>query len=163
MNSPEERWKALYRYWLSKHVNGQPPSRGDLDPVIEIPRLIANLMILDVGPGGYKYRVVGSEIVNRVGMDVTGRSIGSSFSNGAAIGLWRDALDGVVVDRKPRLIFSRIFDAPTAKNVVIILPLVSVGGKVEKILAGSFYNEYFMPGSRIEGIIVQEVDYRGVV
>jgi len=163
MNSPEERWKALYQYWLSKHVNGQPPSRGDLDPLIEIPRLIANLMVLDVGPEGYKYRVVGSEVVSRIGMDVTGRSIGSSFSNRAAIDIWRDALDGAVADRKPRLIFSRILDAPTAKNVVIVLPLVSTEGVTHQILAGSFYNEHFMPGSRIEGMIVREVEYSGAV
>jgi hypothetical protein len=163
MSAPEERWKALYRYWLSKHVNGQPPSRADLDPVIEVPRLIANLMILDVGPAGYKYRVVGSEVVSRIGMDVTGRSIGASFSNTTALDIWRDALDGAVADRKPRLIFSRIFDSPTAKNVVIVLPLVARAGTTEQILAGSFYNEYFMPGSRIEGMIVQEVDYRNAV
>jgi hypothetical protein len=156
MSAPEERWKALYRYWLSKHVNGQPPSRADLDPVIEVPRLIANLMILDVGPAGYKYRVVGSEVVSRIGMDVTGRSIGVSFSN-------TTALDGAVADQEPRLIFSRIFDSPTAKNIVIVLPLVSRAGITEQILAGSFYNEYFMPGSRIEGMIVQEVDYRNAV
>src|ERR1700743_949353 len=27
----EEAWKALHRYWLTKHQDGRPPSRKDLD------------------------------------------------------------------------------------------------------------------------------------
>jgi hypothetical protein len=44
----EERWKELYRWWLSKRVDGRPPSRRDVDPLPDLPRLVANLMLLAV-------------------------------------------------------------------------------------------------------------------
>ena len=31
-------WRDLYFYWLDSHRDGQPPSRADLDPPLQIPQ-----------------------------------------------------------------------------------------------------------------------------
>ena len=43
----QEAWKQLYDYWLSKHVRGRPPTRQEIDPPVEVPRLIANMMLVE--------------------------------------------------------------------------------------------------------------------
>src|SRR5580700_3238611 len=72
----ERHWKQLYRYWLSKHAVGLP-SRADIDPIIDIPHLAKNLILLDARDD-FTYRLVGSEVVERHGIDMTGRKSGSS-------------------------------------------------------------------------------------
>jgi hypothetical protein len=32
-------WRELYDYWLSRHMDGRPPSRDTLDPPIDLPHL----------------------------------------------------------------------------------------------------------------------------
>ena len=59
----KEPWRQLYRYWQSKHVEGRPPSRADIDPITEIPRLVANLMLIDSVGDDFIYRFVGTEVV----------------------------------------------------------------------------------------------------
>jgi hypothetical protein len=48
------------------------PSRSDIDP-IEIPRLLPHIMLVDVmGPGLYRYRLVGTEIATAMGVNARG-------------------------------------------------------------------------------------------
>ena len=63
------RWQDLYSYWQSKHVDGRPPSRRDIDPPTEIPPLAASLMLIEVIPDGYHYRLGGSTLRERLGAD----------------------------------------------------------------------------------------------
>jgi len=69
----EEPWNQLYRYWLGKHRDGRPPSIKDFDPVVEIPRLVSAVVLLKPVDDSYRYRLVGSEIVDRFGVGLTGR------------------------------------------------------------------------------------------
>src|SRR5580693_6483338 len=73
-----EPWQELLAYWRGKHVDGRPPARRDIDPVIDIPKLVANLMLADVLEGGYRYRLGGSAIVARHNQELTGRMAGNS-------------------------------------------------------------------------------------
>ena len=153
---PERAWKQLHNYWLSKHLDGRVPSRRDLDPIMEIPQLAKNLILLDARDS-YRYRVVGTEVAQRHGMDMTGRIAGSSGKNPTAIAEWRAAVDHVASELKPRLLVSRIGTSEIAQNVMLILPLADREGRIEMILIGSFYNEHFKPGTEIEGMRAQEV------
>jgi hypothetical protein len=153
-----EPWNQLYQYWVEKHVDGHPPSRKDIDPMIDIPKLAANLMILDIMPDGYDYRLVGSTVVDRIGHDITGKPFGTSGFDPAAISEFRAALDLVVDEVRPHQLVARIDHDPTALNNLILLPLVSAGNQVEKILVGSFYNEHFKPGTRISGLSTKEIE-----
>ena len=157
--SKKDSWEALYRYWQSKHVDGHPPARSDLDPMIEIPSLIANLMIIDIEHGGYRYRLVGSEITSRMGGELTGKPVGSSTINEAVRREWSDLLDLVCADQKPRIMVARLPPEIEANHVMLILPLVDTGGRTERILAGTFFfNRDYKPGLDADGLLVTEVD-----
>jgi hypothetical protein len=153
----ERHWKQLYQYWQSKHVDGRVPSRGDIDPIIDIPHLAKNLILLDARDK-FTYRLVGSEVVERHGLNMTGRKSGSSGKEAKAISEWMAALEYVSNELKPRLLVSRIGNDEVARNVMIILPLVDRQGRIEMVLVGSFYNEHFKPGTHVADMVAQEVD-----
>jgi hypothetical protein len=154
---PERHWKQLYQYWQSKHVDGRVPSRCDIDPIIDIPHLAKNLILLDA-KNEFTYRLVGSEVVERHGFDMTGRKSGSSGKEAKAVAEWTAALEYVSSTHKPRLLVSRIGNDEIARNVMIILPLADRQGQIEMVLVGSFYNEHFKPGTHVADMVAQEVD-----
>lgn len=70
----------LHNYWMNKRRGNGFPLRNDIDPA-EIPRLLPNLMLIDViskggaestVPGFY-FRLVGTEV--SVGLDPTGKNL----------------------------------------------------------------------------------------
>ncbi len=67
---------TLYDYWLTRRGDQVAMVRADLDP-IEMPRLLPNLILSDVGDGGraIRYRLVGTDIVTAHGSDYTGKTI----------------------------------------------------------------------------------------
>ena len=68
--------RSFAAHWLAARPPGAVmPSRDDLDPT-EMPRLLPNLIVYDVGdsPDTVLYRLVGTAIVSRWGYDPTGRS-----------------------------------------------------------------------------------------
>jgi len=155
-SSSERLWKQLHEYWLSKHVDGRVPSRADVDPIIDIPQLVKNLILIDARDS-FIYRLVGSEVVERHGMNMTGRLSGTSGQNPKAIAEWRAAVDYVATEVKPRLLVSRIGDNDIARNVMLLLPLADPDGKIEMLLVGSFYNEHFQRGAHIDDMEAREV------
>lgn len=155
--TPERHWKQLHQYWLSKHAGDRIPSRADLDPIIDIPHLAKNLILLDARDK-FVYRLVGSEVVERHGMDMTGRRSGTSGRAPKAISEWLAALDYVSREQKPRLLVSRVGNDEIARNVMLLLPLADRDGRIEMILVGSFYNEHFKRGTHIADMVAQEVE-----
>jgi hypothetical protein len=153
----EERWKELYRYWLSRHVDGKPPSRGDIDPLPDIPRLVPNLMLLEIEGADYRYRVAGTEIEARADMYLTGRLIGLPETASEMVADWRRALDLTRDDQRPRLYFTRLPDNIIAKYVTLIVPLVDRQGRTEMILVGTFFDQYVTPGTRTLGMEPVEI------
>jgi hypothetical protein len=153
----ERHWKQLYQYWQSKHGDGHVPSRCDIDPIIDIPHLAKNLMLLDARDK-FTYRLVGSEVVERHGFNMTGRKSGSSGKEAKAVSEWMAALNYVSSELKPRLLVSRIGNNEVARNVMILLPLADRQGRIEMVLVGSFYNEHFKPGTHVADMVTQEVD-----
>ena len=152
----ERHWKQLHQYWLSKHVDGRVPSRADIDPIVEIPRLVKNLILLDARDK-FTYRLVGSEVVERHGMDMTGRLSGTSGENPKVVAEWQAAVEHVARALKPRLLVSRIGEDDIAQNVMILLPLADRDGRIEMLMVGSFYNEHFRRGAHIQDMEAREV------
>lgn len=149
-----EPWEQLFQYWLSKNIDGRPPGRADLDPMIEIPHLAAHLMILDILPDGYRYRLAGSDLGNRLGEELTGRRVGRAT---AAESKWFDLLDTVNHEQKPLIVTTEMPLPSGGKRLGIVLPLVDRSGKTEQILAGIFFGNDFRPGMRIGTLAVQEL------
>jgi hypothetical protein len=148
---PDDSWKKLYRYWLAKHDDGRPASPHDIDPVREIPQLVANLTLVDIVADGYSYRLLGSTVVDRMGVEMTGWPFGTSGHEPMAIRELRITRDSVSAQLKPYQLDAQIDNQSTAQNNLLIVPLVSAGNQIEMILFSSFYNEYFRAGTRIAG------------
>ena len=152
-----EPWRELYRYWLSKSVDGRPPARGDLDPVTEIPHLVAHLMILEVMPDGYEYRLVGTEIVALTGIDLTNKRAGTAQRFAAVFDPWLAALDYVRTNCAPRLLFSRLGTEIPSTNTVLLLPLHPAEGEKMKILGALFRQGTFDPDLSVENLSIREI------
>jgi hypothetical protein len=60
-------------YWRAKRGNRCMPSRRDIDPV-EVPALLPNLQLIElVDRGRWRYRLIGTALVEAFGRDYTGR------------------------------------------------------------------------------------------
>lgn len=76
-----ERLRQLVQYWSLKRGGQRMPSRADIDPV-DIPRLLPYLRLVDVlrePEIRFRYRLIGTAIVERMGIDITGRYIDESL------------------------------------------------------------------------------------
>jgi hypothetical protein len=149
-------WEKLYRYWVSKCSDGRPPSRPDIDPLVEIPELVANILLLDILPDGYRFRLVGSANTLRWGLEPTGRRVDEPFNVTV-----RDYLvpmyDLVAKDLRPRIIVARMTEGSHAKYLLIMMPLIDAEGKAEYLFGGSFYEGDFKEGKEIAELTVHEV------
>ena len=132
-------WSTLYRYWLSKHVDGRPPSRKDIDPLIEIPSLIANLMLIAIEPAGYRNQLIGTAIVNRVGHDDTGRLIDRALFGPTSLPAWLALMDKVTRTQRPQRVKVRIAPSEKERMLTLMLPLVGRDGQTEGIFSGCFF------------------------
>lgn len=154
--APDRLWRQLHTYWLSKHVNGQVPSRADIDPIVDIPHLVKNLILIDAR-NNFTYRLVGSEVVERHGMDMTGRVSGTSGQSPKAVAEWQAAVDYVARELKPRLLVSRVGADAIARNLMLLLPLADRQGRIEMLLVGSFYNAHFLRGAYVNDMVAHEI------
>ncbi len=66
--------RELYAYWRLKAANRKLPARADIDPC-EIPTLLPYLCLIDVvgNPAAFRYRLIGTKVVDLRGNDITGR------------------------------------------------------------------------------------------
>lgn len=75
--------RQLLAYWCGKAPPNGLPSRADIDPV-DIPQLLPRLALIDVlrEPAGlhFRYRLAGTEIVERAGRDPTGKRFDELYS-----------------------------------------------------------------------------------
>jgi hypothetical protein len=152
--SEEEPWKALYRYWLSRCVDGRPPKRSELDIPVEIPDLLSHLMLVETVDDRLRYRLVGSAIWERYAMDLTGTWI---EERNPAEAEWRATLVLVRNDRMPRLLSSPVPGTQSRTHVAVALPLLDEADAVQQILAGTFYALEFGESPRIGRVAVQEI------
>jgi hypothetical protein len=139
-----EPWKELLAYWQAKHVDDRPPRRQDIDPVVDLPQLAANLLIADVVPEGYRYRLVGSAVVERHNEEMTGKLAGSSKFTRRVRPQLIETFDAVRDEQMPRLLKSGVSASSGHGTAVsLVLPLVANTGETEKLLVGVFYDRRF--------------------
>jgi hypothetical protein len=87
----EQSLQDALTYWENKRAGRRMPARRDLDPVFEIPTLLRWIILVDVlrDPLDFRYRLIGSGVVDRSRRNYTGKL----FSELAHIGpdslLWK--------------------------------------------------------------------------
>jgi len=71
---------ALWRYWDEKRMARVMPRRRDLDPPLEIPRLLPHLLLVERADGRFRWRLAGTAVVDAYGEELTGRFIDEVIS-----------------------------------------------------------------------------------
>lgn len=135
------RLQRLYEYWRSKFRNGYLPARKDIDP-IEIPDLLSGMILIDVEgkrpDRHYRFRLLGSEFVDAVGENLTGKrldEIGSPGSTDPIISGYEEA----VIKKSPHFweSFIHVEGRKHVRYRRLVCPLASDGITVDT-LAGVF-------------------------
>lgn len=134
----DETLLDLYDYWRGKWPSKTLlPARRHIDPV-DIPRLLANLVLIDhIGRGDFRIRLAGTNVVRGWGRDITGRRLEEMMS-----GSYLDYILGLCqecVDRRAALYSSSMFrwDQKTWRRAKrLMLPLANDGQSVDMILLG---------------------------
>jgi len=72
----------LYELWRHRHADGTLPGRRDFDPV-EMKDCLGNIFILEYVPDidNFRYTLIGTKIVNWVGVDNTGKLVDEIFDD----------------------------------------------------------------------------------
>jgi len=68
-------------YWLDKRGSRAMPRKADIDPTEIAPKILPNLVIIQVVDGGarFRYRLVGTALVDAYGKDFSGRHADELF------------------------------------------------------------------------------------
>jgi hypothetical protein len=141
----------LLDYWSRKRAGRIGPRRADIDPA-EITRHLPHLLMVDVIEGGrdFRFRLVGTRIVDGLGHDNTGKRFSEAFGDQPEALAQLNALFKLVVDRKvPVFGRGRVFWLPEAqyrRYTAGSMPLSEDGVSVNIILSEMFV-EY---GGRLE-------------
>jgi hypothetical protein len=156
--TPETQpWEELYRYWLDRHADGHPPTRAQIDPMIDLRHLASNLIVIDIHPDGSEYRLIGSQVVNHFGVDATGKQVGASSVDPIQVTAWRDAVDATAREQKPRLLVSYYPAAEKTRAIAVLLPLAPDVDGVVKLFAATFFGGPFPDISAYEGLTLTNV------
>ena len=132
--------RELYEYWLRIHpAPGTLPARANFDPM-RVPHLLPHVMMLDVvgRPPRFRYRLVGTRMVDSLGSDLTGRWLdevhhtreGKPPPFPAYTGV---AVNGVPAWRRGKPLFPSYIDKCTEMERVF-MPLAANGKDVDIIM-----------------------------
>jgi hypothetical protein len=132
-------WADLLAYYRSLGGDGGLPSRGQFDPVVGVPRAVAHLTLYGVEPGGFRVRLVGSDVARRGDGPQVGTMLDEIALASPILDAVRDALKRTVAGRKPTLVhYLAKYDEPV-RWTSVYLPLADDAGEVCAIVAGTFH------------------------
>jgi hypothetical protein len=132
--------RALHDYWISIHPSkDRVPGRRNFDPMA-VPTLLPNMMLLDVAgrPPRFRYRLVGTRMVEALGRDLTGQWLDEAHAHQDGTkpqfpSYERVAIEGRPEWRRGRPHFAGYIDRCTEMER-IFLPLSSDGAAVDMLL-----------------------------
>jgi hypothetical protein len=138
---------AIYRYWDGKRHGRALPARAEIDPT-EITAVLPHLFMVDVerAPLRFRFRLIGTNIVQSVGRDFTGRTVSAENYSKGVLAEVLQIFTAVVETRRPVGWKGHIFYAagrewlPTEE---ILLPLGKDESCIDIILGG------FVAGPRL--------------
>ncbi len=133
----------LYDYWAERRRGRSFPSRQDIDPV-ELRFAMGNMTLVDVlyEPLRFRFRLVGSLMAQRMGLDYTGKMVDEVVDTD-----YRDSLlaayQKIVESRGPStILYEREIDGKTRRFEVLRLPLAADGETINMLL---LCPQYFDP------------------
>ena len=144
--------EELFAYWAGLRQPGSLPRRCDLDPG-RIKRLLPTVSLTQVvgAPRDYRLRLAGTGLYGVYGGEITGKKLTDVY-NTAAADYWREELDKVVDERRPRVgHHSMAWRGASHMTLLWLrLPLATNGADVDLILG---YDAVLAPrGEMFSGI-----------
>lgn len=138
----DPRLVRLLGYWVERRGVRTAPRRADIDP-LDIPDLLPILNLLDVlhDPLRFRHRLVGTEVVQALGRDATGRFVGEGLYGSAAQEVF-DSLARLTREVRPFRRHSRL--SWNGQEWLLLealeLPLLGDDGRVAMILRGNCFS-----------------------
>src|SRR5690348_9177118 len=128
---------ALYQYWNARRGIRPMPARADIDPS-EMRQWLPGIMLVDVSADGrqFTYRLVGTRIVDLLGVNPTGRPVETAWPE-EEVPMMLEGYHEVVETRAP-LFCQQVhawLDDQQPSAWAMRLPLSSNGSDVDMILA----------------------------
>jgi hypothetical protein len=127
--------KRLYDFWLAQRGARIAPPRAPFDPVT-LRYVLGNLLLIDVlhDPVRFRYRLCGTNIVQRVGFDLTGKFVDEhpepQFRE-FALRTYRSVVSAGAPIHGLR---NQVFDGRTRRYEVLVLPLSGDGAAIDMII-----------------------------
>jgi hypothetical protein len=133
--------QQLVAYWESKRKDGGLPARADIKPQ-EIVRLLPNVSILEPRDGDWAIRLTGTGVIDRIGQEVTTKTIGEIYEPKTARRMI-ETYDAVVARREPAIMKARLsgFGITHALAESPMLPIIARDGRTVHIFGGIFFME----------------------
>lgn len=138
--------RAALDYWEGKRAGRAMPQRRDIEPM-ELRPVLPHLQITEVIDGGsrFRYRLVGTAIVEAFGAEFTGRYVDELVS-GERDSFVHACYRAVCASRRPAFVRSKYV---TTKNIDltanrVLMPLSEDGHEVNRIL-GALTFEFTRP------------------
>lgn len=127
----------LLRYWHRLAADGRLPARADIAPSDMIPLLPWLVLVDVVGAETYRYRLVGTGIVEHVGFDATGMDVRDAYQGVDWPAIAKDYAY-VAQEKRPCLTITSVQfdpDDPTPLHYRrLLLPLARDGENVDMFL-----------------------------
>ncbi len=130
--------RRLLGYWQEKRGTRRFPARANFDP-LDMRYALGNIVLFDcitgTIPPRFRYRLVGTAVIERDGYDMTGRMVdelpGTQYRE-----LILARLEGLMADPAPLVIRNQApYDGRWYDYEVLWLPLASDGTKVDMFLS----------------------------
>jgi hypothetical protein len=135
--------QELVDYWQQKRRGRMVPARSDIDPMELRPHL-PHIFMMDVLDGGldFRFRLVGTSIVQGLGHDNTGKTLSELYGDRPDV-LRKILARFILAVQERRPIFARgniwwLPDRSFHRYAIGLLPLSSDGATVDIILAELF-------------------------
>jgi hypothetical protein len=138
----DQRLRRLYQYWVEKASGRICPARRDIDP-LEFDYLLGDIALIEVllDPLRFRYRVMGTRIVQRVACDMTGKLV-SEIPTPQLRQATQQNYELVTKERKAVLQRgTRVFDGRTFRYEILRLPLSDDGEAINMILTANLYKD----------------------
>jgi hypothetical protein len=134
---PISRHLDFYSYWLSKRNRRIIPARRDLEPV-GLGKLLPFLFIIDKAADEFRYRLMGTGVVQDLGRDLTGKPFNALVGNSPeAIAATQAVNEHIFANAQPVLATAHLatWHGTIHNTSVLLLPLSDDGRHVNMYIS----------------------------
>jgi len=137
----DNRLTELYNIWRTKKGDRLAPTRADFDPT-ELFALMPIVNLIDVfwEPMGFRHRLVGTELTERMGRDVTDRWVDAELYGDAAADIF-EGLRAVATEVRPYRRRARLdwYKQHWLTTEAVEMPILGPDGTINMILRGATF------------------------